>query len=91
MSSLVAHAIAEIVGDHLGRPVRIDGSGDDDLLAEAAPPALGEVVGDVHGVRTVVCIDQKPIGRTPRANVATDTGVFDRIRWRFAETSLDDR
>jgi excinuclease ABC subunit A len=33
MSRLVAHAIAEIVGDHLGRPVRVDGSGDDDLLA----------------------------------------------------------
>ena len=85
-SSLVAHALAEIVGDHLGRPVRFDDSGDDDLLAEAAPPASGEVVGDAHGVRRVVCIDQKPIGRTPRSNVATYTGVFDHIRRRFAET-----
>ncbi|MGA5539575.1 excinuclease ABC subunit A [Mycolicibacterium nivoides] len=85
-SSLVAHALAEIVGDHLGRPVRFDDSGDDDLLAEAAPPASGEVVGDPRGVRRVVCIDQKPIGRTPRSNVATYTGVFDHIRRRFAET-----
>ncbi|OBB91913.1 excinuclease ABC subunit UvrA [Mycolicibacterium peregrinum] len=85
-SSLVAHALAEIVGDHLGRPVRFDDLGDDDLLAEAAPPASGEVVGDPRGIRRVVCIDQKPIGRTPRSNVATYTGVFDHIRRRFAET-----
>ncbi|WP_234998186.1 hypothetical protein [Mycobacterium sp. DBP42] len=85
-SSLVAHALAEIVGDHLGRPVRFDDAGDDDLLAEAAPPASGQVVGHTHGIRRVVCIDQKPIGRTPRSNVATYTGVFDHIRRRFAET-----
>ena len=85
-SSLVAHALAEIVGDHLGRPVRFDDVGDDDLLAEAAPLASGEVVGDPRGIRRVVCIDQKPIGRTPRSNVATYTGVFDHIRRRFAET-----
>ncbi|OMC37242.1 excinuclease ABC subunit A [Mycobacterium sp. GA-1841] len=85
-SSLVAHALAEIVGDHLGRPVRFDDAGDDDLLAEAAPVTSGEVVGDAHGIRRVVCIDQKPIGRTPRSNVATYTGVFDHIRRRFADT-----
>ncbi|MFZ2242626.1 MAG: excinuclease ABC subunit A, partial [Gordonia amarae] len=85
-SSLVAHALAEIVGDRLGRPVRFDDSGEDDLLAEAAPAASGEVVGDIHGIRRVVCIDQKPIGRTPRSNVATYTGVFDDIRRRFSQT-----
>ncbi len=85
-SSLVAQALPEIVGEHLGRPVRFDGSGDDDLLAEAATPASGEVVGELHGVRRVVCIDQKPIGRTPRSNIATYTGLFDHVRRIFAET-----
>jgi len=85
-SSLVAHALPEIIGEHLGRPVRFDDSGEDDLLAEAALPASGEVAGDPHGIRRVVCIDQKPIGRTPRSNIATYTGLFDHVRRLFAET-----
>ncbi|NMO02636.1 excinuclease ABC subunit UvrA [Gordonia sp. TBRC 11910] len=85
-SSLVSQALPELVGDYLGRPVRFDDADDDDLLAETVTEVGGTVVGDVAGIRRVVCIDQKPIGRTPRSNVATYTGMFDHIRRHFANT-----
>src|SRR4029453_17321877 len=37
-------------------------------------------------VRRLVCVDQKPIGRTPRSNLATYTGLFDPVRRLFAAT-----
>ena len=49
------------------------------------PAHLGEVEG-LNAVDKVIVIDQSPIGRTPRSNPATYTGVFDAIREIFAET-----
>jgi len=43
---------------------------------------------EYDGIETVRLIDQSPIGRTPRSNPATYTGVFDYVRKRFAETKL---
>jgi excinuclease ABC subunit A len=37
-------------------------------------------------VKRLVCVDQKPIGRTPRSNLATYTGLFDHVRKLFAAT-----
>lgn len=56
------------------------------LLQTDAETTRGAVAGDVARVRRVVGIDQKPIGRTPRSNVATYTGLFDRVRRLFAGT-----
>ena len=49
------------------------------------PKQLGEVEG-LQAIDKVITIDQSPIGRTPRSNTATYTGVFDAIRTIFAET-----
>ncbi|MDJ0567673.1 MAG: excinuclease ABC subunit UvrA [Pleurocapsa sp. MO_192.B19] len=49
------------------------------------PKKLGEVTG-LQAIDKVITIDQSPIGRTPRSNTATYTGVFDAIRTIFAET-----
>jgi excinuclease ABC subunit A len=49
-------------------------------------PAKHTRVRGLDNLDKVVHVDQNPIGRTPRSNPATYTGVFDRIRALFAET-----
>ncbi|TAJ47849.1 MAG: excinuclease ABC subunit UvrA [Herbiconiux sp.] len=59
----------------------------DDLLLTPSPTATtGRASGPADRLRRVVQVSQKPIGRTPRSNVATYTGLFDRIRTLFAAT-----
>ncbi|MBE6037048.1 MAG: excinuclease ABC subunit UvrA [Clostridiales bacterium] len=52
--------------------------------AHAKPGACREVLGLEH-IDKIIDIDQSPIGRTPRSNPATYTGVFDHIRTLFAQ------
>ncbi|MEU1571138.1 excinuclease ABC subunit UvrA [Streptomyces collinus] len=47
---------------------------------------IGEITQDSAGVGRLVSVDQKPIGRTPRSNLATYTGLFDVVRKVFAAT-----
>ncbi len=47
---------------------------------------VGEITADLPGVGRLVSVDQKPIGRTPRSNLATYTGLFDVVRKAFAGT-----
>ena len=50
------------------------------------PPGLHRALEGSEGIDKVINIDQAPIGRTPRSNTATYTGVFDHVRKLFART-----
>jgi len=56
------------------------------LYGAKVVPAEHDRIDGVKNVDKVVAVDQQPIGRTPRSNPATYTGVFDKIRKLFAET-----
>ncbi|NUK90599.1 excinuclease ABC subunit UvrA [Streptomyces lunaelactis] len=47
---------------------------------------VGEITPELPGVTRLVTVDQKPIGRTPRSNLATYTGLFDVVRKLFTAT-----
>ena len=87
-SSLVAQAMPELVRLHLGNEPE-DNAAASNL--EDAPHGIeassGHLSGDVDAIQRLVQVDQKPIGRTPRSNLATYTGLFDHVRKLFAATS----
>ncbi len=57
------------------------------IYRSKTPPGLHKSVEGVDLLDKVINIDQSPIGRTPRSNPATYTGVFDNIRKLFADTT----
>ncbi len=85
-SSLVAQALVDLVGAHLGHKAEIDDEEVDDLEAGAVAETHGRITEGLEHIRRLVRVDQKPIGRTPRSNLATYTGLFDNVRKLFAAT-----
>ena len=85
-STLVSQALVELVAAHLGSPVAQDDDEADQLERAVVPVGEGRIVDGLHGVKRLVRVDQKPIGRTPRSNLATYTGLFDHVRKLFAST-----
>ncbi|MRG88750.1 excinuclease ABC subunit UvrA [Limosilactobacillus reuteri] len=57
------------------------------LNNSSAKPGKYKSISGVENIEKVINIDQSPIGRTPRSNPATYTGVFDDIRELFAQTN----
>ncbi len=87
-SSLVSQALIHLVQARLGHAVVAEpAETSEDLLESADQGALhGHIAGGLEGIRRLVQVDQKPIGRTPRSNLATYTGLFDHVRKLFAAT-----
>jgi excinuclease ABC subunit A len=84
-SSLISQFLVDTVGDELGQR---KGAGDDDDGLEAPVQTLGgEITEGLDEFRRLVVVDQKPIGRTPRSNLATYTGLLDHVRKLFAATN----
>ncbi|MFE5771243.1 ABC transporter [Streptomyces sp. NPDC056485] len=62
----------------------VSGSGKSTLVGQVLAREVGERIADPgFPVRRLVEVDQKPIGRTPRSNLATYTGLFDVVRRLF--------
>lgn len=86
-SSLVSQALVDLVGQHLGdeAPVPDEDDGDDtDTMAREV--THGRIVAGAERTKRLVKVNQEPIGRTPRSNLATYTGLFDHVRKLFAAT-----
>lgn len=79
----------------------VSGAGKSSLLTQVVEPAVAAAAGEtdrpaprcastvgVEGVRRLVTVDQSPIGRSPRSNVATYVGVLDRFRKMFAASPV---
>jgi excinuclease ABC subunit A len=84
-SSLISQALVDLVTSHLGNPEHA-AEEPADLEREPEIETSGRLGGDVGSLKRLVRVDQRPIGRTPRSNLATYTGLFDQVRKLFAAT-----
>lgn len=85
-SSLVSQVLVELVGRALGHEREVGPEEGEELERSVELPLEGRIVAGLEHVRRMVRVDQKPIGRTPRSNLATYTGLFDHVRKLFAAT-----
>lgn len=86
--STVLKVLGDVLSAHLGPGSRSQPTteeSDEDEEVSGIPDELARASGTEH-VRRAVTVDQRPIGRTPRSNLATYTGLFDGVRRLFAGT-----
>ncbi|HXH75963.1 MAG TPA: excinuclease ABC subunit UvrA [Bacteriovoracaceae bacterium] len=87
-STLISQAVVELISANLGQK---SGSDEDEALEleqEEVKTLGGTIVEGMGHIKRLVQVDQKAIGRTPRSNLATYTGLFDHVRKLFAGTKL---
>jgi excinuclease ABC subunit A len=93
-STLVSQVLTDAVHTKLGEAKNDkadeeeESSEEDDALEEeeALDASPAATLDGFDAIKRFVAVDQKPIGRTPRSNLATYTGLFDQVRKKFAAT-----
>ncbi|QVM94769.1 excinuclease ABC subunit UvrA [Pseudomonas sp. SORT22] len=85
-SSLVSQALLDLLGEHLGQARSQEDVAEQSLEDPPEQTSDGWISAGLEHIRRLVPVDQKPIGRTPRSNLATYTGLFDHVRKLFAAT-----
>ncbi|PRC50063.1 ABC transporter, partial [Mycobacterium sp. ITM-2017-0098] len=89
-STLVCKVLGDVMARQLGRSVEpVDAAVDGHPHAgiDVDVEEFGITVGGADVIDRLVTVDQRPIGRTPRSNLATYTGLFDAVRKAFAGTA----
>ncbi|MGI4761645.1 MAG: excinuclease ABC subunit A [Janthinobacterium lividum] len=89
-STLVSQVLVELLGEALGLKTdeaeASEGAEETLELADQGEASQGKITAGLDVVKRLVRVDQQPIGRTPRSNMATYTGLFDHVRKLFAAT-----
>jgi excinuclease ABC subunit A len=85
-STLVSQVLVELVARHLGQEIAPEEPEGDALERADEAATEGRITEGVDKITRLVRVDQQPIGRTPRSNMATYTGLFDHVRKLFAAT-----
>jgi excinuclease ABC subunit A len=91
-STLVTKVLGDVVRRHLGSggAAQVEDIEPDDADSEIIDldhdASTGVTADGVEAIDRLVIVDQRPIGRTPRSNLATYTGMFDAVRKVFAAT-----
>ena len=84
-STLVSQVLAEAVGTQVNG-VPPDALDDEETAERADPGVQVRRIQGLEHLDRLVKVDQRPIGRTPRSNLATYTGLFDAVRKVYAGT-----
>jgi excinuclease ABC subunit A len=85
-STLVSQVLVELVATGLGQTLAAEEPEGETLEQADEAATEGRITEGIEQITRLVRVDQQPIGRTPRSNMATYTGLFDHVRKLFAAT-----